>query len=283
MKLIRMKNAFRKAVKDYRLKNPERMIGFIPTMGYLHEGHNSLIRTCRSENDLVIVSIYVNPTQFAPNEDFSKYPRDEERDIYMCQKSGVDILYIPDPAEMYKADHSTMVVESALSKPLCGKFRPGHFDGVATIVIKLLCLATPDYIYLGSKDGQQAIIIKRIVRDLDLDTDIRILPTVREPDGLAMSSRNIYLTTENRSKASVIYRSLCAAQEKFTQGERRSDILVKTVRDMIETVPEFTIQYIECRDLDNLQENDTISRSNILAVAAIIDSVRLIDNIILEI
>jgi pantoate--beta-alanine ligase len=282
MNIIRSKQELRVAIEKFRTTHPGQVIGFVPTMGYLHSGHLSLIRAARQETDCVIVSLFVNPTQFGPTEDFQTYPRNEERDSRLCRQENADILFIPPLSDMYSATHSTTVHVKNLTRHLCGKFRPGHFDGVATIVLKLFNLIDPDISYFGQKDGQQCIVLQKMAKDLDLRTQIKIMPTVREPDGLAMSSRNVNLDPVSRQKAPLIYKVLLNAASQFQAGELKVKTIVNEARRILESDPAFKVQYLECRSLDNLSAMTTINRPCIIAVAAFLGGVRLIDNIILK-
>jgi len=281
MDIIRSQQQLRSTIKSYRLKHPDSSIGFVPTMGYLHEGHLSLIRAARSENGFVIVSLFINPMQFGENEDLAQYPRDENNDIALSDKENVDILFIPDESSIYSPEHSTYVIVNNLTDSLCGAYRPNHFRGVTTIVTKLFLMIGPDRAYFGQKDGQQAIVIQQMVKDLDFDIEIRILPTVREPDGLALSSRNAYLSASARKKASILFKALETVEQLVTDGETDISEIICIAKSMIESLPEIEIQYIECRDYKTLDELTILDRPGIFAIAVFLESVRLIDNIIL--
>ncbi|MDI6727426.1 MAG: pantoate--beta-alanine ligase [Thermodesulfovibrionales bacterium] len=258
-------------------------IGFVPTMGALHEGHLSLIKRAKSENDIVVASIFINPTQFAPNEDFEKYPRDMEGDMEKLKREGVDILFMPDTKSMYSDGFSTYVTVKDLSDKLCGAFRPGHFTGVATVVCKLFNIVKPVAAYFGQKDFQQAAIIKRMVENLNMDVDLIICPTLREPDGLAMSSRNVYLSHEERRAAAVIYKTLLSASKMTKSGESNPVDVRKQMHDMLKAEPLISeIQYAGVYDTNTLDELNEFKRQNLLAVAVKIGSTRLIDNMIVE-
>jgi len=264
------------------LKRDGRVIGFVPTMGFLHEGHLSLMRMARERCDVLVVSIFVNPAQFGPNEDFGAYPRDVERDEALCAEEGVDIIFYPSPASMYASDASVWVNEEALSAGLCGASRPGHFRGVCTVVAKLFNLVYPDIAVFGEKDAQQLRIIERMVRDLDFPIEIVRGPIVREPDGLAMSSRNKYLSKHQREQALVLRRALDKAENLFDAGERRSAVLHDAVAETIGSVSDAQIDYIALVDDATLAPIETIERDCLAAVAVKIGVTRLIDNTVLS-
>lgn len=260
-----------------------RTIGFVPTMGALHEGHLSLVRRAKSENDIVVVSIFINPMQFAPNEDFEKYPRDIENDMEKLIKEGVHILFMPDANLMYPEGFSSHIIVRNLSYKLCGAFRPGHFIGVATVVCKLFNIVKPTTAYFGQKDFQQAVIIKRMTEDLNMDVDLVICPTVRESDGLAMSSRNVYLSHEERIAASVIYRTLLSASQTIKSGVSNPIEVSKYMHDMLMSEPFISeIQYAGVYDINTFEELNEFKKQNLLAVAVKIGNTRLIDNVIVE-
>ena len=264
-----------------RLRQEGKRIGFVPTMGYLHEGHLSLVRKAKDLCDSVVVSIFVNPTQFGPGEDFERYPRDEEGDKSKLEQEGVDFLFIPEIRDMYLLGYQTYVDVTEVSKGLCGDFRPGHFRGVATVVAKLFNLVKPHVAIFGEKDYQQLLVIKRMAKDLNFDIEIIPGRTVREEDGIAMSSRNTYLSPEARKKATVLYRSLRKGKELFDSGERDVSTLSQTIRKEIGSEEDVTLQYVEIRDAETLERIERVNRPAAIAVAAIIGSVRLIDNIII--
>jgi len=264
-----------------RLRQEDKRIGFVPTMGYLHEGHLSLVRKAKDLCDSVVVSIFVNPTQFGPGEDFERYPRDEEGDKSKLEQEGVDFLFIPEIRDMYLLGYQTYVDVTEVSKGLCGDFRPGHFRGVATVVAKLFNLVKPHVAIFGEKDYQQLLVIKRMAKDLNFDIEIIPGRTVREEDGIAMSSRNTYLSPEARKKATVLYRSLRKGKELFDSGERDVSTLSQTIRKEIGSEEDVTLQYVEIRDAETLERIERVNRPAAIAVAAIIGSVRLIDNIII--
>lgn len=256
-------------------------IHFVPTMGYFHEGHLSLMRRAKADGGRVIVSLFVNPLQFGPQEDFERYPRDFERDRAMAESVGVDAMFVPEASEMYPPDFQTQVRVQRLSQPLCGRSRPGHFEGVATVVLKLFHIVTPDRAYFGEKDYQQLRIIQQLVRDLNLTVEIVPCPIVREPDGLAMSSRNVYLTPEERAAATVLYRSLQWAQEQVAQGMRDAHVLREQVQAQIAASPYARIDYVEIVDAETLEPLEVIDRPARIAVAAYFGKARLIDNMAL--
>jgi pantoate--beta-alanine ligase len=254
-------------------------VGFVPTMGYLHEGHLTLVRRSCDENLNTVASIFVNPTQFGPGEDFERYPRDEVRDLSQLREAGVEAVYLPSAAEMYPPGYQTYVEVEHVSERLEGASRPGHFRGVTTVVLKLLNAVSPDRAYFGRKDAQQLRVVQRMVRDLDLATQIVPCDIVREPDGLAMSSRNVYLTPAERSAAPVLYRALCEARDLFNAGERDADQLRFRVAERISAQPEGTIEYISLADDVTLKEIDgRIERPALLSLVVRFGKTRLLDN-----
>jgi pantoate--beta-alanine ligase len=249
-------------------------------MGYLHEGHVSLVRRAREECDEVAVSIFVNPAQFGPGEDLAKYPRTFVADCEGCRARGADVLFAPRPEAMYPPGFQTHVEVERLSGPLCGAARPGHFRGVATVVLKLLLLAQPTHALFGWKDAQQFLVLRRMVADLAFPVEMIGVETVREADGLAMSSRNAYLTAEERAEAPRIYAGLCAARAAFDAGERSAAVLIERVRAAVEASPRMRVDYIEARDMDTLDALETAQAGNTLLAAAVhLGRARLIDNI----
>lgn len=258
-------------------------LGFVPTMGYLHEGHLSLVRAARAQNPSVAVSIFVNPTQFGPNEDLDKYPRDLERDLELLRSVGADLVWTPDREEIYPPGFQTWVTVDDITRVLEGELRPGHFRGVTTVVTKLFNAVQPDRAYFGQKDAQQALVIRRMVQDLNMPVRIEICPTVREPDGLAMSSRNIYLNPAERQAATVLSRALRAAGAAFQAGERRGDALRQIALDVFAAEPLARVQYVSLADMDSLRELETVSTRALLSTAAYLGSTRLIDNLILDV
>ncbi len=254
-------------------------VGFVPTMGYLHEGHLSLVRKAKEENAIVVVSIFVNPTQFGPNEDYERYPRDEERDKKLLEKEEVDYLFIPSVSEMYPENFSTYVEVLELTEGLCGAKRPGHFRGVATVVTKLLNIVQPTRAYFGEKDYQQLQVIKRLVRDLNIPVEIVGCPIVREKDGLAMSSRNTYLSPEERKSALSLYRGLKLAEELFEKGERNPEVIKEKVKEFILSHPHVKkVDYIEIVDPENLKPVKEVKEGDVIALAVFVGNTRLIDN-----
>ena len=258
-------------------------VGFVPTMGYLHEGHLELARQARAENRTVIVSIFVNPTQFGPKEDYASYPRDTERDLSMLKKEGVSIVFMPGAENMYPARYSTWVDVEKVTQRLEGAIRPGHFRGVATVVAKLFNIVEPTRAYFGQKDAQQLVVIKKMATDLNMNLEVIAVPTVREPDGLAMSSRNIYLNPEERKAALVLHKSLLLAQKLRGKGERNADIIRKEMTSLIQSEPRAgKIDYVSIADAETLEELKNIDRPAVVSLAVKIGKPRLIDNIILE-
>jgi pantoate--beta-alanine ligase len=268
-------------IKQLRLKLPE-PVGFVPTMGYLHEGHLALVRQARAENSSVLVSIFVNPTQFGPQEDFDKYPRNPKRDLAMLEKEGVDLVFMPSVAEMYPSQFDSWVEVGKVAERLEGATRPGHFRGVATVVAKLFNIVQPDKAYFGQKDAQQALVIKKIVADLDMNLEVVIVPTVREPDGLAMSSRNTYLNPEERKAATVLYQALSLAQKLWSQGEKDAQTIRQQMTDLIKKQPLADIDYISIADAETLDELDKVRPPAVVSLAVRIGKTRLIDNVVVN-
>ncbi len=267
--------AFRQALQ--RLARP---VGLVPTMGYLHAGHLRLVERARQDCASVVTTIFVNPTQFGPQEDLATYPRDFERDSRMLEHAGVDLLFAPNADEIYLPGFQTWVSVEGVSQPLEGASRPGHFRGVATVVAKLFNLAQPEYAYFGQKDAQQVAVISRMVRDLNFPLDLVIVPTVREPDGLAMSSRNAYLNTVERAAAVVLYRSLSCAKEAYEAGERDAEALRQAMRNILESEPLAQVQYVSCADNDTLHELHGPVSHALFSMAVRIGKTRLIDNFV---
>jgi pantoate--beta-alanine ligase len=261
----------------------DKTIGLVPTMGALHEGHLSLVREARRMCDVVVVSVFVNPTQFGPGEDFEKYPRDLTKDTALLTDYNVDYIFAPTVEEMYPKGFSTYVTVEGLSEQLEGSSRPGHFRGVATVVTVLLNTVRPDFAFFGQKDAQQALVIKRLVKDLAFDTEIVVLPTVREDSGLAISSRNLYLTADEQQAATVIHRALQQAKNAYKDGERSAGRLADLVRSTIEDEPRARLDYVSVSDAETLERLDKLDeRAILIAVAAYIGKTRLIDNTILN-
>jgi len=267
-------------MKELRRKLPE-SVGFVPTMGFLHEGHFSLIRRARADNKSVVASIFVNPTQFGPNDDFEAYPRDEERDLAQLEAENTDVVFMPQPSEMYPVDASTWVSVEGLTEGLEGAARPEHFRGVTTIVTKLFNIVEPTRSYFGQKDAQQALVIQKMAKDLNMNLEVIICPTVREPDGLAMSSRNVYLNAEERRSTLVLHKSLKLAQQLFSDGERDADLIKRKMHEMIGNEPRAEIDYISIADTDTLQELDSIKEKALVSLVIKIGKPRLLDNVIL--
>lgn len=255
-----------------------RTIGFVPTMGFLHEGHLSLVRASKSRTDTTVVSIFVNPVQFGPDEDLARYPRDVDRDTTLLEAAGVDILFLPEPAEVYPPGYKTYVEVRELQDRLCGRLRPGHFLGVATVVLKLFHIVSPGIAFFGQKDAQQAIVLKRMTADLNLDVDIDVRPIVREPDGLALSSRNVYLNPAERRAALVLSRSLGEARRAVDGGERRTGVILSRMRVVLEAEPLARVDYAEIVDPETLDPATEVRPGTLVALAVTIGRTRLIDN-----
>ena len=256
-------------------------VGLVPTMGYLHEGHLSLVRRAREDCDHVVVSIFVNPTQFGPKEDLSKYPRDIDRDLSLLEPLGVDLVWMPTPEMMYPPGYQTWVEVETITRPLEGAMRPGHFRGVTTVVAKLFNGVQPHKAYFGQKDAQQAAVIRQMTRDLSYPLEIVVCPIEREPDGLAMSSRNVYLNPEQRKAATVLSRSLRAAKEAYENGERDAEKLRGKMKEILGREPLAEVQYVSCADYDTLEELDIVTAKALLSMAVFIGKTRLIDNVVL--
>lgn len=280
MRTINSVKSLRTALKKHRLK--DKSIGFVPTMGALHEGHLSLIRKARRNNDIVVLSIFVNPKQFLPKEDFKAYPREEKKDKLLAKKEKVDIIFHPSVEEVYPSGFLTNINVEDISDTLCGKSRPGHFQGVATIVGKLINVVQPHILYLGQKDAQQAAVLKRMVADLNFPVTIRICPTIREPDGLALSSRNKYLTSKQRQEAPILYRSLKEAKQKILNGERKTAKTLNFIRSEVRRKSSGKIDYIACVDADSLTPLKHMRGNMMLCLAVRFGKARLIDNIIFK-
>ena len=282
MEIINRRQRMSSVARKLR-REPDQTIGLVPTMGALHDGHLSLVREARRMADIVIVSVFVNPTQFSPGEDFDRYPRDLTQDAALLTDYSVDYIFAPSPDEMYTKGFSTYVTVEGLSDQLEGVARPGHFRGVATVVTILLNLIRPDFAFFGQKDAQQTLVIKRLVRDLALDSEIIVLPTVRESSGLALASRNSYLNAEERQSAAIIYRALTRAESAYAEGERNASKLAGIVRATIETEPRAKLDYVSVSDADTLEKLDKLNdRGVLIAAAARFGSTRLIDNIVIN-
>lgn len=280
MQLSREKAEVRALVEEARGRRAS--VGLVPTMGYLHEGHLSLVRRARQENDYVVLSIFVNPAQFGPEEDLERYPRDLGRDLELAEQAGVDLVFAPGAEEMYAPDHRTWVEVEELTRGLCGRSRPGHFRGVTTVVTKLFGICRPDRAYFGQKDAQQALVIRRITRDLDLGVEVVVAPIVREADGLALSSRNVYLSEEQRRAAPILQRALCEAEVAARAGERDAEVVREQVRRRIEGAPGARVDYVELVSTQTLQSVERIGGEVLLAVAVYFGRTRLIDNVIID-
>jgi len=276
MKTVQQIDALRRITAS--LKKP---LGLVPTMGYLHEGHLSLVRNAKMDCKSVAVSIFVNPTQFGPSEDFENYPRNLEMDLRLLEKEKVDVVWMPTNEEMYPSDYQTWVTVEELARKLEGLKRPGHFRGVTTVVAKLFHAVQPDKAYFGQKDAQQSIVIQRMVQDLNMSVEVVVCPTIREPDGLAMSSRNSYLNLEERKAANVLYRALMKAQKAFEGGEHDADRLRKILSDTLAEEPLARPQYVSVADLKTLHELEGSITKALLSMAVYFGDTRLIDNIVL--
>lgn len=261
------------------MKKDGRSIGLVPTMGCLHEGHMSLVRAAKKHTDVVVMSIFVNPIQFGPKEDFEKYPRDRKRDEELARDAGVDVIFYPSLKDMYPEGYATYVTVEALTKNLCGKSRPGHFRGVATVVTKLFNVVKPDAAYFGQKDMQQALMIKKMAADLNMDLEVKIMPIARGKDGLAMSSRNMYLSETETKDAAILHQALKQAENLINGQERDAKKIIKTVEDMIKSKPTAKIDYVAVVDAKELRDIKTISGEVMIALAVFFGSTRLIDNI----
>lgn len=262
-----------------RWGDPALSWGLVPTMGYLHEGHLALVRRARADNARVAVSIFVNPTQFAPTEDLDSYPRDLARDLALLRQEGVDLVFAPDAAEIYPPGFQTEVRVQQVSQPLEGSARPTHFQGVATVVAKLFNILQPDRAYFGQKDAQQTVVLRRLVQDLNFNLELVVCPTVREADGLALSSRNAYLSPAERAAAPVLYRALTNAVDALKAGERRADVLRQVMQATIEAEPLARLVYVSAADPETLQELERVKDEVLLSTAVFIGKTRLIDNI----
>lgn len=280
MKLVRSIGEMRALCRSARSHGAR--LGLVPTMGALHEGHLTLVRAARQKSDLVAASIFVNPTQFGPNEDFAKYPRAMESDCALLECEGVELVFAPSVEEMYPQQTVTWVVVDGLSDRLCGKSRPGHFRGVTTVVAKLFHIVEPDLAFFGQKDAAQVAIIQRMVRDLNMPVTIEVCPIVREPDGLAISSRNAYLSLQERTSALVLHQSLMRVQKLFEAGDRNSGELISAAKQEFAAEPAVRLDYIEVVDPETLEPVAAITKRTLVAVAAFVGKTRLIDNILLE-
>ncbi|MFO7929887.1 MAG: pantoate--beta-alanine ligase [Desulfosalsimonas sp.] len=279
-----------KTVKDIKqmqetaegFRQQGKSIAFVPTMGFLHEGHLSLIRQARQTADIMVVSIFVNPAQFGPGEDYESYPRDPEKDSALAQQQGTDVLFMPEKGDLYPEGYETYLYQQSLPQHLCGLSRPGHFTGVMTIVAKLFNIIKPHYAVFGEKDYQQLAIIRKMTADLNFDTHIIGAPTVREPDGLAMSSRNKYLNKRQRNSALAINRALSEAQQMTAKGETRARILIEAAVEKITASPEVSVDYVKVCDPETLEDMEVVDRPALMALAVKIGRTRLIDNAMLK-
>ncbi len=266
------------------LRTKGKTVGFVPTMGYLHEGHLSLVQKARASNDVVVASVFVNPTQFGPNEDLASYPRDTERDLSLLRDAGTDVAFFPSVEALYPEGFTTYVtMEGPMTATLCGRSRPNHFRGVATVVTKLFNIVQPDRAYFGQKDAQQVAVIEQMVRDLDFDIEIVACPTVREPDGLAMSSRNTYLSEAERAQAPLISKALFGAKERIEKGERNSSVLIDYLQESIRGIDGAVIDYVSIVDLRSLADLEIVRGKVLIAMAVKVGRTRLIDNIRVEV
>lgn len=280
IKVLSTVDETRAQVKEW--KKQGLTVGLVPTMGFLHEGHQSLIKKAVEENDKVVVSVFVNPIQFAPNEDLETYPRDLEADKKLCESTGADLIFHPTPDEMYPDGFSTHIQMDNLTKELCGKTRPTHFGGVCTVVGKLFNIVKPDKAYFGQKDAQQLAIIKRMVRDLNFDLEVVGCPIIREPDGLAKSSRNTYLSADERKAALILSKSIELGKELVASGEKNAQTIIKAMTDKINTEPLARIDYVNVVDALNIEPIDVIKGETLVAIAVYIGKTRLIDNFIIS-
>lgn len=279
MKIIKTVHEMRQYIKEEGANGHS--VGLVPTMGYLHEGHASLIARSAEENDVTVVSVFVNPTQFGANEDLDSYPRDLEHDCAVAEQAGAQVIFHPTAAEMYPSGYRTYVNVEEITLPLCGKSRPTHFRGVTTVVCKLFCIVTPDRAYFGQKDAQQLIVIKQMVRDLNMGVKIVPCPIVRETDGLAKSSRNVYLNEEERRQALVLSQALTMARNLYENGEENAENLRQAMIEKIQSAPLAKIDYVELVDLESLQKVQTVGQPTLAALAVRFGTTRLIDNTIL--
>jgi pantoate--beta-alanine ligase len=281
MRVIEYINDLKAIVRSQ--KSAGKSIGFVPTMGYLHEGHISLVKSSLHDNEFTIMSIFVNPTQFGPNEDFGKYPRDLDRDLIMAENAGVDVVFVPSVQEMYPEGYVTYVNVEEITQKLCGQSRPGHFKGVTTIVNKFFNIVEPNKAYFGQKDAQQVVVIKRMVKDLNMNVEIITCPIVREKDGLAMSSRNAYLNSEERKAALVLSKSLFEAEELVKIGERDGLKIIEFINNKITSESLACVDYIKVSDPESLEDVAIINKKVLIALAVKFGTTRLIDNILVEV
>jgi pantoate--beta-alanine ligase len=280
MKVVKTPEQTRETLKGLK-GDSSVVVGMVPTMGFLHEGHLSLVKKCKADCDVCVVSIFVNPIQFGPSEDYEDYPRDMEKDKSLLENAGVDLLFSPSVEDMYAEDASTVVRETKLSGVLCGASRPGHFEGVCTVVLKLYNIATPDRMYFGEKDFQQLVVIRRMMRDLNVPVEVVGCPVVRDPDGLAISSRNVYLKPEEKKEALSINKALSKAERRFREGELDAMVLEEIVRSRLLQTSLVVPEYVEVRDTESLERVRQITKPSVIAVAADVGKARLIDNRVL--
>ncbi|MBF0511250.1 MAG: pantoate--beta-alanine ligase [Candidatus Omnitrophica bacterium] len=281
MIIVKTVHQLRKALKEARFN--KRKIGFVPTMGYLHEGHLSLVRACKRGCDVCVVSIFVNQKQFGPREDYDRYPRDIRRDATMLVKENVDILFIPSNIEIYPNGYLTYVDVENLDSVLCGKYRPGHFKGVVTVVAKLLNMVQPDVIYLGQKDAQQVVVLSKMVADLNFPVRLRVCPIIREKNGLAKSSRNVFLTPQERSQAPILFQALVQAKRSIQNGEESVSKIISFIKKKITRFSVGKIQYVACVNANTLQPLKVLEGRVLIAISVFFGKVRLIDNVIIPI
>ncbi|MGF7400378.1 pantoate--beta-alanine ligase [Thermoanaerobacterium thermosaccharolyticum] len=268
----------REAIKAQKAQG--KTIGLVPTMGYLHKGHLSLVKKARENSDFVCASVFVNPIQFGPNEDYNKYPRDIERDLKLLEENGCDLVFTPSVEEMYPNERLTTISVSKITNKLCGAYRPGHFDGVCTVVTKLFNIFTPDIAVFGQKDAQQVAVIKKMVEDLNIPVKIIASPIVRDKDGLALSSRNVYLSDDERHAALILNKSLKEAEKILKSGERNAENIISRVKNILESEPLCKIQYVSCVHPDTLEDLTAINDKALIAIACYIGNTRLIDNLL---
>ncbi|MBS4209788.1 pantoate--beta-alanine ligase [Bacillus sp. FJAT-50079] len=281
MEIITTKAEIQANVKQ--LKTAGKTIGFVPTMGFLHDGHLELVKQSVQENDITVMSIFVNPLQFGPNEDFESYPRDQKRDEQLAKEAGVDLLFMPQSEEMYSEELSFRLSVNDRVDVLCGKSRPGHFDGVATVLMKLFNLTLPDRAYFGLKDAQQVAVVQALIEEFDLPVKLVGVETVRESDGLARSSRNVYLSESERRQAPELYKSLKKAEKAIKDGERNPEVIKRLIREQIHNGTDGMIDYVELLSYPQLQNKTTLDGKVIIAIAVAFSKARLIDNVIVEI
>lgn len=277
MRIVKHTDQLRRILEKTRARH--KSIGFVPTMGALHAGHQALLRQSKKQNDLTVLSIFVNPAQFGPNEDFAKYPRDLKKDVLLAKKENIDIIFYPSVEEIYPKRYLTYIHLEEIMDTLCGRSRPGHFSGVATVVAKLLNIVQPRRLYLGAKDAQQCVVIRQMIQDLNFPVEVKVIPTVREKDGLAMSSRNQYLNPTQRREAATLYQALRLARQTIKQGEHQASHIRRLIRNMIQQKTSGHIDYVECVAANSLRPLSKLKGSTLLALAVRFGRARLIDNI----